>query len=140
MRLCWHCSFNRLNQFKGSFKVRPFKWKLQSSIFLTYSLLCCRFSLLSLGGWNPKVWPFKWKLLSRTFQWCCLSCCKRWAWLFRVRDGMESLICVPFQFMLLLGHCHNKSMSKYRFSYTHEIFEDRNFLCELLKGKEASSI
>ena len=66
----WVCGWNP--------EVWPFKWKLLSSNFLWYCLLCCtKGSFFWVCGWNPKVWPFKWKLLSSTFLWCCLLCCTK---------------------------------------------------------------
>ena len=51
-------------------KVWPFKWKLLSSTFLWYCLLCCStWFNYWVCGWNPKVWWHKWKLLSSTFLW-----------------------------------------------------------------------
>jgi len=48
--------------------VWPFKWKLLSSTFLWYSLLCCtRWFNFWVCGWNTKVWPFKWKWLSSSY-------------------------------------------------------------------------
>ena len=48
--------------------VWPFKWKLLSSTFMWYCLLCCtRYSSnVYVCGWNPSVWPSNWKLLSST--------------------------------------------------------------------------
>ena len=62
----WVCGWNP--------SVWPFQWKLSSSTFMWYCLLCCArwFYLLSLWM-NPSVWPFKWKLLSSTCMWHCLS-------------------------------------------------------------------
>ena len=60
-------------------KVWLFKWKLLSSSFLWYSLLCfAKVVLTWVCGWNPEVWPFKWKLPSSTFLWYCWSCRTRW--------------------------------------------------------------
>ena len=55
----WVCGWNS--------KVLTFKWKLLSSTFQSYCLLCCkryRFKLLSLWMKFSDVWPFKWKLLN----------------------------------------------------------------------------
>ena len=59
-----------------SYGVTRFKWKLLSSTFMWYCLLCCtRCSNFWVCGWNPMVLPFKWKLLSSTFLRYCLLCC-----------------------------------------------------------------
>ena len=56
----------------------PFKWKLLSTAFLWYCLLCCVrwFQLLSLWMESYGV-SFRWKLLNSTFMWYFLLCCAR---------------------------------------------------------------
>ena len=55
--------------------VWPFKWKLLSSTFLWYCLVCYTrwFYDFWVCAWNPGEWLFKWKLLSSTFLWFCLT-------------------------------------------------------------------
>ena len=93
--------------------VWPFKWKLLSSTFLWYCLLCCTrwFLLVSLWG-HPKVWPFEWKLLSSTFLWYCLLCCTRWFLLVslwghpKVWPFEWKLLSSTFLWYILLSSCN----------------------------------
>ena len=70
----WVCGWNP--------KVWPFKWKLLSSSFLWYCLLCCtRWLQVLISESVDEILKcdHSSKLLSSIFLWNCLLCCTRWS-------------------------------------------------------------